>query len=114
LQRRGNVKLRTLSKTYGRISGGEQMHVIGTPFIQGPALSLLFRTPHGEVPVKNLEYYSDSVLFFELPPYPLPEGALVNPDTEIKVTMLLTNDGRTFSNPLDFTYLADNTPRSRI
>ena len=114
LQRRGNVKLRTLSKTYGRIAGGEQMHVIGTPFIQGPALSLLFRTPHGDVPVKNLEYYSDSVLFFELPPYPLPEGALVNPDTEIKVTMLLTNDGRTFSNPLDFTYLADNTPRSRI
>jgi hypothetical protein len=90
------------------------MHVIGTPFIQGPALGLMFKTPHGEVLVGNLEFYSDSVLFFELPPYPLPEGISVSPDTEIKVTVLLTNDGRTFSNPLDFTYLADNTPRSRI
>jgi len=114
LQRRGNVKVRTLSKSWGRMSGGDQMHVIGTPFIQGPALKLIFRTPHGDVVAKSLEFYSDSVLFFELPPYPLPDGVIVAPDTEIRTQVLLTNDGRTFSNPIDFSYLADNTPRSRI
>lgn len=115
LQRRGSVKLRTLSKGWGKISGGEQMHVIGSPFIQGPALNLIVRTAHGDVVAKPLEYYSDSVLFFELPPYPLPEGILITPDTEFKVQILVTNDGRTLSNPLDFIYIADNTSfRSRI
>lgn len=103
------------------------MHVIGSPFIQGfifhlqkkqlvsnlycgfylgPALSFIFRTPHGDVYAKPLEYYSDSVLFFTLPPYPLPHGVTVSPNTEVKVTALVTNDGRTFSNPLEFTYIA--------
>jgi hypothetical protein len=88
----GSVKLRALNKTWGRFSGGEQMHVIGSPFIQGlynfihqsssreivtiiiigPALSLIIRTPHGDAVATNLEYFSDSVLFFELPPYPVP------------------------------------------
>jgi hypothetical protein len=114
LQRRVNVKLRTLSKTWGKFAGGDQMHVIGSPFIQGPALSLIFRTPHGDVTAKPLEYFSDSVIFFELPPYPLPDGIIITPDTEVKVQVLLTNDGRTYSNPMDFNYIADNTPRSRI
>jgi hypothetical protein len=115
LQRRGSVKLRTLSKGWGKISGGDAMHVIGSPFIQGPALSLIVRTPHGDVTAKPLEYYSDSVLFFELPPYPLPEGLLITPDTEFKVQILVSNDGRTLSNPLDFIYIADNGSfRSRI
>lgn len=94
------------------------MHVIGTPFIQGPALSLIFRfasssslsdffrTAHGDVCAKPLEFYSDSVLFFELPPYPLPNGVGVTPDTELHASVLLTNDGRTFSNVLDFTYVS--------
>ena len=106
LQRRGSVKLRTLSKSWGRISGGDSMHVIGTPFIQGPALSLIVRTPHGDITAKPLEYYSDSVLFFELPPYPLPEGITLSPDVEFKVQILITNDGRTLSNPLDFVYIS--------
>jgi hypothetical protein len=106
LQRRGSVKLRTLSKSWGKISGGDSMHVIGTPFIQGPALCLIVRTPHGDVTVRPTEYYSDSVLFFELPPYPIPEGAVVTPDMEFKVQILVTNDGRTFSNSVDFTYLS--------
>jgi len=115
LQRRGSVKLRTLSKGWGKISGGDSMHVIGSPFIQGPALSLIIRTPHGDVMAKPLEYYSDSVLFFELPPYPLPEGLLITPDTEFKVQILVSNDGRTLSNALDFIYIADNASfRSRI
>lgn len=106
LQRRGSVKLRTLSKNWGSMSGGEEMHVIGAPFIQGPALGFIFRTPHGDVLAKPIEYFSDSVLFFTLPPYPLPQGMTVTPNTEIKVTALVTNDGRTFSNPLEFVYVA--------
>eukprot|EP01119_Soliformovum_irregulare_P021769 TRINITY_DN7315_c0_g1_i1.p1 TRINITY_DN7315_c0_g1~~TRINITY_DN7315_c0_g1_i1.p1 ORF type:complete len:326 (+),score=60.18 TRINITY_DN7315_c0_g1_i1:114-1091(+) len=67
LQRRGSVKLRTLSKTWGRMSGGDQMHLIGSPFIQGPALSIIVRTQHGDMEVKNIEFFSDSVLFFIVP-----------------------------------------------
>mmetsp|Transcript_29527 Transcript_29527/g.41546 ORF Transcript_29527/g.41546 Transcript_29527/m.41546 type:complete len:401 (-) Transcript_29527:154-1356(-) len=115
LQRRGSVKLRTLNKNWGRITGGDAMHVIGSPFIQGPALALVIRTPHGDVNIKSIEYFSDSVLFFDLPPYPIPDGMMVTPTTELKVQILVTNDGRTFSNALDFTYIADpNSMRSRI
>ena len=65
-----SVKLRTLSKNAGRTSGGEEMHVVGQPFIRGPSLKVVFRTPHGDVTAPKLEIYSDSVLFFESPPYP--------------------------------------------
>ena len=82
------------------------MHVIGSPFIQGPALALVVRTPHGDVNIKSIEYFSDSVLFFDLPPYPIPDGMMVTPQTELKVQILVTNAGRTFSNALDFTYIA--------
>eukprot|EP01114_Cavostelium_apophysatum_P007446 TRINITY_DN1954_c0_g1_i1.p1 TRINITY_DN1954_c0_g1~~TRINITY_DN1954_c0_g1_i1.p1 ORF type:complete len:363 (-),score=88.43 TRINITY_DN1954_c0_g1_i1:891-1979(-) len=114
LQRRGSVLLRTLSKSWGRFSGGDSMHVIGTPFIQGPALGIVFRTPHGDISIKNVEYYSDSVIFFELPAYPIPDSVNLPPDTEIKVNILVTNDGRTMSNPLEFTYITDGLVRSRI
>jgi len=117
LQRRGSVKLRTLSKSWGKLIGGDQMHVIGSPFIQGPALSLIVRTPHGVVHAKPVEFYSDSVLFFELPPYPLPESLMnqINPNMEFKAEIVVTNDGRTYSNPMEFTYIADNNSlRSRI
>lgn len=69
-------------------------------------LSYFFRTAHGDVCAKPLEFYSDSVLFFELPPYPLPNGVGVTPDTELHASVLLTNDGRTFSNVLEFTYVS--------
>jgi hypothetical protein len=99
------------------MNGGEQLHVIGTPFIQGPALSLIFRTPHGDVTTKPLEFYSESVLFFELPPYPMTLSNLGlnnSPDFEIKVSFLVSNDGRTYSNVLDFWYLPDSNIRARI
>jgi hypothetical protein len=70
---------------------------------------LLFRTPHGDVFLKNVEYFSDSVLFFELPPYPLPDSVMISPDVEFKVTVMVTNDGRTYSNPIEFTYIAGIT-----
>eukprot|EP01117_Protostelium_nocturnum_P009103 TRINITY_DN3259_c0_g1_i1.p1 TRINITY_DN3259_c0_g1~~TRINITY_DN3259_c0_g1_i1.p1 ORF type:complete len:272 (+),score=31.29 TRINITY_DN3259_c0_g1_i1:176-991(+) len=106
LQRRGSVKLRTLSKPWGRISGKESMHVIGSPFIQGPALALIIRTPFGDLNAKPLEYYSDSVLFFELPACPV-DLSTTN-QSEVKAQIILTNDGRTYSNPLDFTYVPDS------
>ncbi|PRP79780.1 hypothetical protein PROFUN_12642 [Planoprotostelium fungivorum] len=108
LQRRGSVKLRTLSKPWGRLSGREQMHVIGGPFIQGPALALIIRTPYGDVYARPLEYYSDSVIFFELPACPVNDPNVLVGQSEVKGQVMLTNDGRTFSNPLDFSYLPDN------
>jgi len=113
LQRRGSVKLRTVSKAWGRMSGGESMHVIGSPFIQGPALGLIVRTPHGDIQAKPIEYFSESVLFFELPPYPV--TSMINQENEVKVQILVTNDGRTYSNPVDFIYIPDQKAlRSRI
>jgi len=111
LTRRKCVKLRTLNKSYGTARGGEKMHVIGQPFIRGPSLSIVFSTPHGDVYAPHAELYSDSVLFFELPPYP--DASVFSPFnaqriTEIKVKVQVTNDGRAFSNALDFTYLADS------
>jgi len=115
LQRRGSVQLKTLSKSWGRMSGGELMHVIGSPFIQGPALAIIFRTAQGDLVTKPTEFYSDSVLFFELPALPIPPNLSMSPDAEIGVTVLVTNDGRTFSNPLAFTFITDaSMVRSRI
>jgi hypothetical protein len=109
----GSVKLRTVSKAWGRMSGGESMHVIGSPFIQGPALGLIVRTPHGDIQAKPIEYFSESVLFFELPPYPV--TSMINQENEVKVQILVTNDGRTYSNPVDFIYIPDQKAlRSRI
>lgn len=44
--------------------------MIGTPFINGPALRCIIRTEHGDAVAPALELYSESVLFFRLPPYP--------------------------------------------
>jgi len=105
----GSVKLRTLNRTHGSIHGGDKMHVIGQPFIKGPSLSIVFATPHGDVTASNPELYSDSVLFFDSPPYPCPavfSPYFHEPVRELKVQVRVTNDGRTMSNPLDFTYVA--------
>jgi hypothetical protein len=107
------VKLRTLNKSHGSVHGGDKMHVIGQPFIKGPSLSIIFSTPHGDVTALNPEMYSDSVLFFEAPSYPCP--AIFSPYSrdhvrEVKVMVQVTNDGRTMSNPLEFTYIAGKPP----
>jgi hypothetical protein len=101
----GEIQLRTLSKNFGPFQGGEMMHVIGSPFIKGPGLKLVFRTPHGDVPASGLELYSETVLFFTLPSYPHSFPTNQPEPQEIKVKVMVTNDGRNYSNALDFTYV---------
>ena len=38
----------------------------------------------------------------------MPEGVGITPDTEFKSSIIVTNDGRTYSNPLEFTYVSGN------
>jgi hypothetical protein len=112
LARRRDISLRTLSKTFGVFQGGETMHVIGAPFIRGPALKLIFRTPNGDAIATNLELYSETVLFFTLPAYPgLIPGE--NEPLEAKAQVLVTNDGRNFSNPIDFLYVSSRRSTMR-
>lgn len=114
LARRRNVDLRALSRSRGSAKGGELMHVIGSPFISSPSLQVRVSTAHGEVSVgaSNIELYSESVLFFPLPPYPLPPPL---PDgLEMRAQVRVSNDGRHFSNPIDFTYFVENEGPKRL
>lgn len=114
LARRRNVDLRALSRARGSAKGGELMHVIGSPFISSPSLQVRVSTAHGEVSVNasNIELYSESVLFFPLPPYPLPPPL---PDgLEMRAQVRVSNDGRHFSNPIDFTYYVENEGPKRL
>lgn len=51
-----------------------------------------------------VERYSETVLFFDLPPYPGGLSAILR--DEVQVEILVTNDGRNYSNPLLFTYIS--------
>ena len=109
LARRRNITLRAISKPRGSTNGGEHMHVIGAPFISSPSLQVRLSTAHGELLVSGsgIELYSESVLFFTLPSYPLPPPL---PDgLELRAQVRVSNDGRYFSNPLDFTYVVENS-----
>lgn len=107
LARRRNITLRAISKVRGATKGGDTMHVIGAPFISSPSLQVRISTAHGELLVSGtgIELYSESVLFFTLPAYPLqpplPDGL------ELRAQVRVSNDGRYFSNPLDFTYVVE-------
>eukprot|EP01096_Ripella_sp_DP13-Kostka_P013810 TRINITY_DN605_c0_g1_i1.p1 TRINITY_DN605_c0_g1~~TRINITY_DN605_c0_g1_i1.p1 ORF type:complete len:434 (-),score=182.42 TRINITY_DN605_c0_g1_i1:321-1520(-) len=119
LTRRKNVTLRALSRSNGSMMGGGEIHIVGNPFIKGPALRCLFKTPHGDVELKfsegQIERYSETVLFFELPPYPQKElNNLLPEGTEIKTEVFVTNDGRHFSNPLQFIYSSGRNSRVRF
>ena len=78
-----NVSLRAISNNWGNISGGQEMHIVGVPFVKGlvlchtfsmiwlmcipsgPSLKVLFETPDGTVELKyadgQIERYSESV-----------------------------------------------------
>lgn len=113
LTRRKNIKLRALSTNHGGVNGGREMHVVGAPFVKGPFLSVLFRTPHGDVAATGVNLYSDSVLFFQSPAYP-DEDVIANMSAgmEIKADIVVTNDGRNMSNPITFTFLAEGSYRA--
>eukprot|EP01090_Pellita_catalonica_P021444 TRINITY_DN8024_c0_g1_i4.p1 TRINITY_DN8024_c0_g1~~TRINITY_DN8024_c0_g1_i4.p1 ORF type:complete len:339 (-),score=39.16 TRINITY_DN8024_c0_g1_i4:87-1103(-) len=106
LARRKNIHLRTLNKTRGSFRGGEEMHVIGTPFIKGPSLRCVFDFKHlGKVVAPDLEVFSESVLFFRSPPHPDPSVfSVLGKRAEVSVAVMVSNDGRTFSNKLEYTY----------
>ena len=103
-----NVELRALSRNSGPVSGGGEMHLVGMPFIKGPSLQCIFRTPNGQTEIRfrrGLERYSDTVLFFPLPPCPEPIPAhMLNQPLEIRTAVFVSNDGRNYSNSLEFTY----------
>lgn len=112
LSRRKNVKLRAVSDAFGGVNGGQEMHVVGSPFVKGPFLSVIFRTPHGDVAATGIELYSDSVLFFVSPAYP-DEDVIsgMSAGMEIKADILVTNDGRNYSDAVPFTFLAEGSYR---
>jgi hypothetical protein len=112
------VELRAISPTKCNVTGGEEMHVVGSPFIKGPSLKVMFRTEHGVIDIKyaegRLERYSESVLFFKVPPYPnypslllMKSGDLMdNGDGSLafEAFVSVTNDSRHFSNQLKLIY----------
>ncbi|GAM26960.1 hypothetical protein SAMD00019534_101350 [Acytostelium subglobosum LB1] len=114
LSRRRNVTLRTLSSNKGSSLGGDQMHVVGSPFIRCNSLRCIFHTAHGDIPANNIELFSESVLFFTLPPYPAPPNFCPPDGTELAVQVVTTNDGRNYSNPLPFTYIFENGGAKRL
>jgi len=102
LQRRESMKLRELSKTSSHFTGGETMHIVGFPFKQGPDFEVIFRTPYGDVAATNYEFFSESVLYFKVPRAPCCESGMEG--KLMKVSVLATNDGKVYSNALEFTY----------
>eukprot|EP00002_Diphylleia_rotans_P031547 TRINITY_DN6556_c0_g1_i2.p1 TRINITY_DN6556_c0_g1~~TRINITY_DN6556_c0_g1_i2.p1 ORF type:complete len:724 (+),score=133.57 TRINITY_DN6556_c0_g1_i2:49-2220(+) len=109
LQRRRNVKLRTLSYAYGPACGGVSMHLVGAPFVASPLMSVLFTTIHGKVKVPVTDVYNDCVAFFNLPPCP---GQRPLCCQQIEAFVQITNDGRNYSDPLVFTYVIGSDEQS--
>eukprot|EP01094_Clydonella_sp_ATCC50884_P021226 TRINITY_DN4625_c0_g1_i1.p1 TRINITY_DN4625_c0_g1~~TRINITY_DN4625_c0_g1_i1.p1 ORF type:complete len:462 (+),score=116.59 TRINITY_DN4625_c0_g1_i1:45-1430(+) len=111
LNRRKNVELRALSRTWGPVVGGGEFHLVGMPFIKGPSLQCIFRTPNGQTVVRyerGLERYSDTVLFLTLPP--CPEPPQYHKKGDVRCSVYVSNDGRNYSNALDFVYVVAKDP----
>jgi len=110
LQRRETVKLREISKSKSdNLLGGETIHMVGFPFKQGAEFDIVFRTPHGNVRAHSYEFFSESVLYFQVPAYPVAACHLPAETKEIKVAVVATNEGKLFSNPLEFTYIVHSS-----
>eukprot|EP00002_Diphylleia_rotans_P039148 TRINITY_DN9007_c0_g1_i7.p1 TRINITY_DN9007_c0_g1~~TRINITY_DN9007_c0_g1_i7.p1 ORF type:complete len:710 (+),score=174.62 TRINITY_DN9007_c0_g1_i7:79-2208(+) len=110
LERRRNLKLRTISTPYGPTEGHTQLHIIGSPFISGPSFGIVFSTPYGSVRAQNVELYSDCVAFFELPECP---GGPHPDGVEIMASVRVTNDGRNYSDGVPFTYINNNNSSTK-
>lgn len=107
LKRRRDVVLRALNKTSGcSVNGGDRLFVVGRGFIDSPTLSVIIQTPGGETRANQLEFWSECVLFFTLPPLPLQQQLDRQPDggAPVPASLFVSNDGRSLSNGLDFSY----------
>jgi hypothetical protein len=99
------IKLRELSRTTSQFSGGEVIHVVGFPFKQSSNFEVIFRTRFGDLRAQNYEFFSESVLYFQVPACPVPPSQLLDGCmSEVKANVVVTNDGKLFSNALEFTY----------
>lgn len=110
LSRRSNIALRLLSQSFGCMEGGEEVLLVGCPFIKGPQFTIQFLTPHGAVLVKSarVEFISQTLISFPIPPYPnfmtvhrgeWPDGY------EVQCSLLVSNDGKNFSPPIPFYFV---------
>jgi len=124
LRRRKAVTIRAASHVSCPSTGGVTMHVVGAPFVRSDRLQCVFkiRSEHYKkycqlqgskesldqigdddelvsLRATNLEYFSDSVLFFQVP---TELGDCVSED--VPAYIQITNDGRNFSNALQFTF----------
>jgi len=111
LQRRREVEVVALSARYGTTDGGQRMHLVGKPFFKSDRLRVVFRIQRVDlkwtsVECSNVEFYSESVLFFTTPRIPrellrdVANGR--HAKRIIKLFVQVTNDGVNFSNGLEF------------
>jgi len=135
LKRRRDVLLKALSTVivgsggnnhhHPNIDNGDRMHAVGGPFIQSPRLGVVFRFTSrrkgGEVVdsvklyARNLELFSDTVIFFDPPHYPA--QSLYNNEKnnyELIVHVSVTNDSRHFSNSMAIEYVAQRNQVSSV
>ena len=111
LQRRRQVEVAGLSARFGTVTGGMRMHLVGKPFFKSDRLKVVFRVFCNKskrwvtLEAGNLEFYSESVLFFDTPRVPL--STIMESSgsgLELKAFVQVTNDGSNFSNGLEFSF----------
>mmetsp|Transcript_9293 Transcript_9293/g.10593 ORF Transcript_9293/g.10593 Transcript_9293/m.10593 type:complete len:451 (+) Transcript_9293:228-1580(+) len=132
LKRRKAVTIRATSHDSCDSGGGMSMHVVGAPFVRSDRLQCVFkikaehynkycRVDEHEnqrdivseneqwvsLKAQNLEFFSDSVLFFNVPT-DLGDA----PTEDIPAYIQITNDGRNFSNALEFTFTKSDSSSS--
>eukprot|EP01091_Cochliopodium_minus_P012162 TRINITY_DN3621_c0_g1_i1.p1 TRINITY_DN3621_c0_g1~~TRINITY_DN3621_c0_g1_i1.p1 ORF type:complete len:477 (+),score=134.83 TRINITY_DN3621_c0_g1_i1:512-1942(+) len=97
LTKRKALTVRTLNKMWG--TENEIMHIIGKGFIEGPHIGVMIARKDGvKFQSPSIEFYSDSVIFFQLP------NINRKLDEDVEVDIFVTNDGRSYSNPSKMFY----------
>lgn len=130
LKRRREVSLRAASHNVVSARGGEDMHVVGLPFVRSDRLQVVFRvhkrhcsdclesvqaesSMHGatnpnedwfSIRATDLEFFSESVLFFRTP------TVFANTTQDVPCSLQVTNDGRNFSASIPVVFNADAPP----
>jgi len=130
LKRRKEVALRAASHSTVPCRGSHDMHVVGTPFFKSERLQVVFRIRNTSLRnsgvqsesnftsssnedewitlrADQLEYFSESVLFFRTP------QTLAAAYRDVPAYLQVTNDGRNFSNPLRVTFVPDLPPSTK-